>query len=59
MIITNYHIEDVEDLNKLIHNLFVGLSYYKKKDPTMKFKIRYSKNTIELTTIKQNAYSLN
>jgi hypothetical protein len=61
MIITTYKIDglDEEDYEDLLNKLFIGLEHYKKKMPGMRFKIRYDGKTIELTTIKQDAESLN
>ena len=50
--IVNYRIEDIDDWEEFVNNLFVGLKYYEKHNPDFKFKITLTKDNVELKTIK-------
>ena len=50
--IVNYRIEDIDDWEEFVNNLFVGLKYYEKRNPDFKFKITLTKDNVELKTIK-------
>ena len=50
--IVNYRIEDIDDWEEFVNNLFVGLKYYEKNNPDFKFKITLTKDNVELKTIK-------
>ncbi len=52
--ITNYKIEDIDDWEDFVNNLFVGLKHYEKKNPDFRFKITLTGDNVELKTIKLN-----
>lgn len=52
--ITKYFLEDIDDYEEFIHNLFIGLKHYEKKHKDFSFVIHYNKDYIELKTIKLN-----
>lgn len=57
MIITNYRVKDIDDPEDFLNKLFIGLKYYQKKNPNMCFKLTYTKETIQLKTLKLNESS--
>jgi hypothetical protein len=59
MIITTYHIENIDDYEDFLNKLYKGLLHYRKNVPYLKYKLSYDGTTITLTTMKEDAESLN
>lgn len=57
MIITNYKIKDIDNFEDFLNKLFIGLKHYEKRNKDFKFKLTYTKDIIELKTIKLNESS--
>jgi hypothetical protein len=57
--ITKYRFENIENYDEFINNLFNGLKYYESKNLGFKFKLKYTKEYIELITFKLKNESLN
>lgn len=57
--ITLYKISDIEDFDDFLNNLFIGLKHYQKSNKEFIFKISYTKDTIELKTIRLDHGQLN
>ena len=54
MVITKYKIQDIENFEDFLNKLFAGLKYYETKNVGFKFKMTYSKDYIELKTLRLN-----
>jgi hypothetical protein len=54
MTITRYKISDITNFEDFLNKLFNGLKHYEKKHLDFKFKIKYSKDYIELNVIRLN-----
>lgn len=54
MVITKYKIENIGNFEEFLNKLFVGLKYYETKNLRFKFRITYTKDYIELKTIRLN-----
>lgn len=57
--ITRYRFEDIQDFDEFLNSLFNGLKHYESKHLGFKFKINYTKDYIELITLKVPHESLN
>ena len=54
MKLTNYRITNIENMEEFLNKLFAGLKRYERLDKGFKFKLTYTKDTIELKTFNQN-----
>lgn len=54
MVITKYRIKDIENFEEFLNKLFIGLKYYEKKNIRFKYRITYTKDYIELKTLRLN-----
>lgn len=52
MIVTKYYIKEIGNYEEFLNKLFIGLKHYEKAHNTFKFKMTYTKDYIELTSIK-------
>lgn len=52
--ITRYFLEDIDNYENFLNKLFSGLKHYEKKHKDFSFVIHYTKDYIELKTIKLN-----
>jgi hypothetical protein len=50
--ITTYKIQDIEDWDEFVNKLFNGLKYYETRNQDFSFKITYTKDQVELKTVK-------
>lgn len=54
MTVTNYKISNIKNFEEFLNKLFNGLKYYQTRYKNFKFKITYTKDNIELKTIRFN-----
>jgi hypothetical protein len=54
MTVTNYKISNIKNFEEFLNKLFNGLKYYQTRHKNFKFKITYTKDNIELKTIRFN-----
>lgn len=57
--ITRYKISNIENFEDFLNKLFIGLKHYEKNNKEFKFKIKYTKDYIELNTFKLHNGSSN
>jgi hypothetical protein len=55
--VTYYRIKDIDNFEDFLNKLFNGLKHYESKNKHFSFRIKYSKDVIELTTIKLNEFN--
>jgi hypothetical protein len=54
MTITNYKFENIDNFEEFLNCLYNGLKYYESKNKNFKFKLTYTRDNIELKTLKTN-----
>jgi hypothetical protein len=60
--ITVYHYTDfntMDDYEDFLNKLYIGLEYYKKRNPKFVFKLTYTGDEIILKTLLRPKYELN
>jgi hypothetical protein len=55
--LTTYKVTDIEDWEDFVNKLFNGLKYYETRNHDFKFKITYTKDMVEVKTLKLGVHA--